>query len=204
MSLKKKTYLLDCIFIFFISLLAQNSYSQSAKNYFHAIRTNDIQFNKNVNVLFEDSIGYLWVGTKTGLYRYDGNNITSFQQNVFNSNSIPNNSINSIVEDKNNNLWIGSESYLIYYNRSKNTFKGYYKNKTVTVFDTSSKNENIWAYLNNVGLIEINSTDIENIKIQEVNKNIPFINNITASNFLLDDFNRKWLGTTRRILILKY
>jgi len=158
---------------------------------------------KNVNVLFEDSIGYLWVGTKTGLYRYDGNNITSFQQNVFNSNSIPNNNINSIVEDKNNNLWIGSESYLIYYNRSKNTFKGYYKNKTVTVFDTSSKNENIWAYLNNVGLIEINSTDIENIKIQEVNKNIPFINNITASNFLLDDFNRKWLGTPKGIYILK-
>jgi signal transduction histidine kinase/DNA-binding response OmpR family regulator/ligand-binding sensor domain-containing protein len=192
------------VFIFILSFTC--IYSQSDKTYFHELETQGIPFNKKVNTLFVDSFGYLWIGSDTGLYKYDGNNLISYQLDAFDPHSIPNNSINSIIEDDNKDLWIGSESYLIHFNRKEKKFKWFYKNITSVVLNKTA-NGNIWANLRNTGLVEIKpSKDSENVNFDTQfnytdNSNlIKFKRQINS--FVEDSFGRHWLGTPRGILIL--
>ncbi|WP_042505469.1 two-component regulator propeller domain-containing protein [Algibacter lectus] len=121
MSIFKTTITYICLIITFFTL--NISFSQSNSLNFHELDIHGVLFNKKVNVLFKDSYGYLWIGSNSGLYRYDGHDLEEYQYDVFDANSIPNNNINSIIEDAHKNLWIGSESYLIHYNRKKTSLK---------------------------------------------------------------------------------
>ncbi|WP_139956403.1 hybrid sensor histidine kinase/response regulator transcription factor [Flavicella sediminum] len=182
------------------------SYSQANKTYFHELETQGISFNKRVNALFVDSFGYLWIASDTGLYKYDGNNLVSYQYDVFDPNSIPNNGINSIIEDDNKDLWVGSESYLIRFNRKENKFSGFYKNNTSTVL-YKSIDGTIWANLRNTGLIKIKPskefhTANFDTKFNYTNSDNLISFNRQINSFVEDNFGRKWLGTPKGIFIL--
>ena len=58
--------------------------------------------------LFQDSRGYLWIGTQDGLNRYDGYDFKIFKHDPEDPTSISYNSILSMGEDKNGSLWIGT------------------------------------------------------------------------------------------------
>lgn len=66
--------------------------------------------NTEVRQIFEDSEGNLWIGTITGLYRYNPNTNTLqlFQKNENDPLSLSHNSIYSIYEDNNGIIWIGT------------------------------------------------------------------------------------------------
>ncbi len=76
-----------------------------------------------VNCVFQDSKGYIWLGTQNGLDRFDGRNFKLFRFNPADSNSISNNWIYAISEDLNGNLWIGTKGGLHKYDRNQNTFE---------------------------------------------------------------------------------
>lgn len=61
-----------------------------------------------VHCVFQDSRGFIWIGTANGLNRYDGRKTKVFRHNPKNPNSLINNRIQSLVEDKNGFLWIGT------------------------------------------------------------------------------------------------
>ncbi|ANW95448.1 hypothetical protein AXE80_03765 [Wenyingzhuangia fucanilytica] len=151
--------------------------------------------------MFEDSFGFIWIGTKTGLYRYDGNELISFKNNVFNEYSIPNNNINSIVEDENQNLWIGSESFLIFYNRKQNKFKGFNKNATSIVYQKSSKGT-IWTYNaknNNLkSIIPVNQNNSLGLP-KKINYHTTYKLNNPINCFTEDSYNRQWMGSANGI-----
>ncbi|MBK6965317.1 MAG: hypothetical protein IPH20_15635 [Bacteroidales bacterium] len=75
-----------------------------------------------VNCIFQDSRGYIWIGTQNGLNKFNGYNFTVFTSDPGDSASISNNWIYSIAEDKDANLWIGTKEGLIKYNRKENRF----------------------------------------------------------------------------------
>ncbi|MBI1768621.1 MAG: hypothetical protein HYR67_09630 [Bacteroidetes bacterium] len=60
------------------------------------------------NCVFQDSRGFIWIGTSDGLNLYTGNSIIVFRNDPKDSLTIPDNAILSIAEDKNQNLWIAS------------------------------------------------------------------------------------------------
>lgn len=193
-----------CFILLFIN--SNTVYTQDTNNNFHELNIHGVLFNKKVNTLFEDSAGYLWIGTNSGLYKYDGYSLTQYQHDVFDSYSLPNNNISSIIEDKYHNLWLGSESYLIHFNIKKNTFTGFYKNVTSSVLGISKKG-NIWVNLRSHGLISINP------KLNIKDQNLPesYYSGIDHSlykikenniQFIQDDFNRKWIGSSKGILLL--
>lgn len=74
-----------------------------------------------ITAINQDSWGYIWVGTHSGLHRYDGINFQIYTSSE-DTNSINDNFIGDIYEDSNNNLWIGTASGLGLYNRSKDNF----------------------------------------------------------------------------------
>jgi signal transduction histidine kinase/ligand-binding sensor domain-containing protein/DNA-binding response OmpR family regulator len=64
----------------------------------------------------------MWIGTRSGLNRYDGYNFKIFKHNFGDSTSIPNNVVQSIVKDQLGRFWIQVPSYLCIFNPSNEEF----------------------------------------------------------------------------------
>ncbi|HYF69054.1 MAG TPA: two-component regulator propeller domain-containing protein, partial [Ohtaekwangia sp.] len=64
----------------------------------------------------------MWLGTGTGLVRYDGTEVYRYEHVPGNKTTITDNKINAIIEDKNDNLWIGTAQGLVIYNRERDNF----------------------------------------------------------------------------------
>ncbi len=62
----------------------------------------------SVIALTQTRDGYLWLGTKNGLVRFDGNSFTRFTVN--NTPGLPGNSVVFLYEDSRANLWVGTET----------------------------------------------------------------------------------------------
>src|SRR5690606_2149158 len=77
----------------------------------------------SINCILQDSEGYLWIGTWSGLIRYDGYTTT-----VFHSENQPgklqSNKILTLYEDRSGFLWIGTHmGGLFRYNKNNSTFE---------------------------------------------------------------------------------
>ncbi|MFB9057215.1 two-component regulator propeller domain-containing protein [Mariniflexile ostreae] len=205
-NFKSTTLIFKCFISIIILFCGTVSHGQANTVNFYELDIHGVLFNKKVNVLFKDSFGYLWIGSNSGLDRYDGHNLIQYQYDVFDSYSLPNNNINSIIEDAYQNLWIGSESYLIHYNRKENKFRGFLKNIT-SIAKNKTKDGNIWMNLKGVGLIEvIPNADINKVSLEAdySNKNkLKLYNFFKDINTLIEDeFGRQWVGTSNGIAIL--
>lgn len=64
--------------------------------------------NQSVTAIVEDSLGYIWIGTKHGLNRYNGIEYHHYLHNEEDSTSISSNRIASLLVDSKSRLWVGS------------------------------------------------------------------------------------------------
>ena len=81
--------------------------------------------NATVESIFQDNRGFIWIGTRDGLDRYDGNEMISFRNNPGDSTSISDNFIRCICEDREHTLWIGTSDGLNRFNPVTKTFRRY-------------------------------------------------------------------------------
>lgn len=58
--------------------------------------------------LFQDSRGFIWIGTLSGMDRWDGSRLRSYTMPPFDSLGFPASAVQSLVEDDHNNLWLGT------------------------------------------------------------------------------------------------
>lgn len=65
--------------------------------------------NEYVTSIFQDSKGYMWIGTIDGLNRYDGERIKVYNCSVDRENSLSSTYINAIEEDSRGNIWVGTD-----------------------------------------------------------------------------------------------
>lgn len=100
------------LFVFIILLLALrlNVFSDGIELRSRQMGTNDGLPSNSVRCMYQDSKGFLWMGTLNGLSRYDGNSFLTFQPepNKPERISLADNRINKLLEDKNGFLWIGT------------------------------------------------------------------------------------------------
>jgi signal transduction histidine kinase/ligand-binding sensor domain-containing protein/DNA-binding response OmpR family regulator len=93
--------------------------------------TIELGFNKRIRVLMKDSSGFIWIGTDTGLLRFDPTTKTYLFYSSENSN-LSHSTIRSLYEDKRGDLWVGTFDKLNKLEKGKSSFtsfdlKGNYK-----------------------------------------------------------------------------
>src|SRR5215510_3576708 len=73
--------------------------------------------------MFQDSRGYIWLGTEDGLNRFDGVKFTVYKNDPADPGSLPGNFVWAIDEDSQGNLWIATDGDgLVKWDRSLNRF----------------------------------------------------------------------------------
>ncbi|MDR0506554.1 MAG: response regulator [Dysgonamonadaceae bacterium] len=106
----------------FYFLLLQTSFLAAQTNYFRHIREEDGLSNNTVFCVTEDKYGYMWLGTKDGLCRYDGQIFKVFVPDKKRPQSLQTNYIRSLHHDRLGNLWIGTNMGLYQYDYQTETF----------------------------------------------------------------------------------
>lgn len=77
------------------------------------------------NILFIDSKGFIWAGSRDGLNKYNGYEFEIYRNEPSDTNSLIDNYITSVAEDKKGNLWIGTKGGLSMYDRVNDVFINY-------------------------------------------------------------------------------
>jgi ligand-binding sensor domain-containing protein/serine phosphatase RsbU (regulator of sigma subunit)/putative methionine-R-sulfoxide reductase with GAF domain len=108
------------LFLYCTALFAQEDGVNFAR-----LSVEDGLSNNNVNCIFQDSKGFVWMGTQDGLNRFDGYEFTHFKHNPKDTKSISSNVIWAIHEDKLGNLWIGTQDGLNRFDHKTHTFLVY-------------------------------------------------------------------------------
>lgn len=79
--------------------------------------------NNLVRLIYQDHEGILWIGTFSGIARYDGYSMHSYRHNIRDSTSISGSVILAFYEDSRGRLWIGSHGKGVdVSNRDKSSF----------------------------------------------------------------------------------
>ncbi len=97
------------VFILFVCTYASASYAQTAVGYESITATQGLSQGMVYDIL-QDKEGFIWVGTKDGLNRYDGYSFKVFTNDPYNAKSLSSNSINKLFEDSKGRIWVGTEN----------------------------------------------------------------------------------------------
>ncbi len=109
-------YISGLYICFMLPAMAQEPLLNFEKNDFGQ----DIVYEQIVSVLI-DSDGFNWIGTTTGLFKYDGYNIIRYTHYAHEKGSISEDFVTSLFEDSRGLIWVGT------YNKGLNVFKKQYQ-----------------------------------------------------------------------------
>lgn len=78
-----------------------------------------------VNCIAQDNQGFIWLGTRNGLCRFDGYEIRNYFNDESDTLSLTNNFIISLHKDKSGKLWVLTEKGICLYNQQTDKFRRY-------------------------------------------------------------------------------
>ena len=91
--------------------------------YFTHIGVEDGLCQNTVCCILQDHLGFIWLGTKDGLTRYDGYRFRVFKHDAADPMSIGNNFIRVLYEDADGLIWIGTNVGVYIYNPETENFR---------------------------------------------------------------------------------
>jgi signal transduction histidine kinase/ligand-binding sensor domain-containing protein/DNA-binding response OmpR family regulator len=98
------------ILLLIICLIRINSEGQKTNFQFSRLDISKGLSNNQVNSFFKDQKGFLWIGTMSGLNRYDGYEFKVFRHDLHDTNTISDNFILGIMEGPEGKLWVQTRS----------------------------------------------------------------------------------------------
>ncbi len=153
---------------FTIALLmyAYCSYSQLDKVFFRQYGVKEGLSSNATTWFLKDSYGFVWIGTASGLNRFDGYQFKTWLHDPLDSTSLSNNRIFRLFEDSKKRLWVGTADGLDLFDRRTETFRRFNANMedslalrqgTILGID-EDQNGNLWIATFGGGLNKLDPT----------------------------------------------
>ena len=115
--------------VILLSLFYASSVVQSAQGptlrFSHLTTEKDGLSNDIVTCILQDHQGFMWFGTLSGLNKYDGYTMTTYQHWRSDPNSLRDDHIITLYEDRSNTLWIGTSAGLHRFDQTTEQFLYY-------------------------------------------------------------------------------
>jgi signal transduction histidine kinase/ligand-binding sensor domain-containing protein len=156
--------------LLFLTLTIQPTPLKNGTN--QILTINDGLSQNSAFAIIQDRKGFIWIGTKDGLNRFDGIGFQVYRHSP-DKNSLVNNHVKCLYEDSDGNIWIGTYGGLNKFNPETEKFTAYQKNDSTdlsgnlitAILEDSFKN--IWIGTNK-GLNKLITS--KNAKLSKKNK----------------------------------
>jgi ligand-binding sensor domain-containing protein len=197
--------MLKFVVIFFCTLILQlisgSILANTLQKTYNVINftTSKIRDQQDVKAITQDSHGFIWFASNSGLFRFDGLNLKKYSLQTHNSTHSP--KVKSLLIDSNNILWVGTNDSLLTFDRTSETFQhvklksGSYSFAILNLLE--DKQNDIWVGTRGNGLFKIKQTPTKNT-ISHFHKTAkgPFkiSNNQIRSLYQTTD-DKLWIGT---------
>ncbi|UCH66794.1 MAG: SpoIIE family protein phosphatase [Ignavibacterium sp.] len=114
--------MLNYIFsIILLIILSSNLFAQKELLFEHLSVPEGLA-DPTVLTINQDSYGYLWIGTASGVSRYDGYEFVNYRNDPSDTTTLSWENVWTILEDHTGNLWVGGQNVLALYNRKEDSF----------------------------------------------------------------------------------
>lgn len=143
------------------------------------------------SAIYQDLVGYMWIGTEGGLSRYDGKEFEFFEP----ANGFPGSAVYAISESA-EGILIASDSGLVIYSYAKFNLYKYPKNSFNRIISFSIGCGNELILTTDAGLYEFKKGVFKKIVTGTP------VDNLTITAICKDAQNRLWVGTDRNGLFL--
>ncbi len=189
------------VFLLIILYVTLHVFPQANPLLFKSITVEDGISHNYVRCIVQDNKGFVWLGTYSGLNRYDGYEIKVYNYNFNDSGSILNNIIRSLCIDSKGRLWIGTQKGLSLYNREKDAFINLNVDygRSLQPFDILDICEdrfgNLWLGTSEEGLIQYDYIGDEYIQYKHNNQDSASISNNTIRKLFEDSNDNFWIAT---------
>ncbi|WP_158021916.1 hybrid sensor histidine kinase/response regulator transcription factor [Flammeovirga pacifica] len=212
LSQKTKTRLLSFFLVFSAFVQGTISYALNKDIVFSHYTTKQGLSQNDVNSIYQDKSGVMWIGTNDGFSRFDGYEFKNYRMDTH---GLPSNLISSFCEDNYGNLWIGStDAGLFRFNLKTEKFSFFANTKTSPklLTDNSITNlvqdlhGNLW-FGNAKGLNRLLDSELnkDKIKVDKYYHN-PHNHESILSNYIttlfVDHIGNLWVGSKRGIQLL--
>ncbi len=187
----------------FILVNLTTIFAQSPQLKFRHINSQQGLSNSTIEAIYQDNRGFIWFGTRDGLNRYDGYEITVFKNKPADTTTLSDNYIRCITEDAGHNLWVGTSNGLNKFNPYKNEFIQY-KHNPKSANGISNNNINS-IYRDKQGILWIGTADgclnrfnASNNTFNHFYYQKPVGTDNYQINYLFEDSrNNFWVGTEK-------
>ncbi|MCR8558345.1 response regulator [Mucilaginibacter sp. BJC16-A38] len=98
------------------------AFAQASQYQFSQLDISNGLSHNQVNCIYNDSKGFMWFGTMSGLSRYDGYSFKVFKHDAGNKNSLVDDFIQSIYEGPDQNLWLATRGGFCIYSPKTEQF----------------------------------------------------------------------------------
>ena len=116
-----KKLIILCLMTLSVTAEAQTSFIPDMK--FRRLDTPQGLSSSQINCIFKDSKGYVWIGTPYGLNRYDGYRVKTFYSNLRDTTTMRDNYTDRVFEDAEGRLWMRQGMNYGVYDPVKETFE---------------------------------------------------------------------------------
>lgn len=156
--------------LFFFSTFAQIP-SHLPEPRFVTYTLSDGLSDNQVTCILKDKRGFIWIGTRNGLNRFDGRAFKTFHADPEKKNTLIGNHITCLETDGDSIMWIGTASSgICSFNIYTETFAQYDRRNLPLLSNSVNKirfdsiRKCLWIALNNFGLQQVMLPDLKNVR----------------------------------------
>jgi signal transduction histidine kinase/ligand-binding sensor domain-containing protein len=161
-----------------------------------------------VKSIAQDQKGYIWIGTASGLSRFDGYEFISYRNKPGDPRSIANNRVNVVFADKLGNIWSGTQNGLSLFDPLNEEFRNFFHipgnvnsipgNVVSTIYESTSGQ--LWIGTDN-GLAELERDSGVIVSQWHSGSDYVSLQGVNIRSISEDQNGRLWMGTSNQGLI---